>query len=618
MGDSESSEISGLITTLFIFETVPAKLGALSPVAGILGELGISTTMLSETAFKRLVGSYLGNPDETKELPDVVWEKNSLNVGEKFIKVLSLTELPQHTWAGCFNALFESPNELIVSVSLEVPDKAKIKRALETKRRISHALSVQTSLEVKNIESNSVLASSEETLERIQIGKESLFDLSMSVVISGPDAKALSTITSSLVREISSVSNAGLFAENVGCLPVLKSHLPGNSMLGIRKLPVLSGNLAHLLPVVLDYSRTHARSSVPLLSRSGEISHLNLFSPENLNFNAFICGASGSGKSFLMNTLLSGFITDEEDARVVVFDVGGSYRKLLSHFDGQTLTLNTKTALDLIATYLSLKPIEANGFTRTLIETLCGSGSHITHSHRVAIEELLMVCEGAPFKIKLLVNEALEHRERYYQDIAHWLKPHLKLDEARVTPSLLNLIAAPIASFDFKELDSEPVLQRISILVLTNLIWTNLSKSDRGRTLIVFDEVWKFFSQAAGFLDEMYRTLRKYKAGIVSITQNLADYGDDSFAKLVVTNSFTKILLQNGATAKTLASTLDLSESDISRALSVVSRKPYFSEFVVMNPGFSQVMRLYPTKRLYELANTESITANQKEGNKNA
>jgi hypothetical protein len=42
----------------------------------------------------------------------------------------------------------------------------------------------------------------------------------------------------------------------------------------------------------------------------------------------------------------------------------------------------------------------------------------------------------------------------------------------------------------------------------------------------VFDEVWRFFAQSKGFLEEMYRTLRKYKAGIGSITQSLADYGE--------------------------------------------------------------------------------------------
>jgi type IV secretory pathway VirB4 component len=125
-------------------------------------------------------------------------------------------------------------------------------------------------------------------------------------------------------------------------------------------------------------------------------------------------------------------------------------------------------------------------------------------------------------------------------------------------------------------------LQRTTILLLTELIWRDLAAGTYPRTLIVFDEVWRFFAQSRVFLEEMYRTFRKYKAGIVSITQNLADYGDDSFAKMLFTNSFTKIFLQNGASADYLKNTFDLPESDISRALSVVSQKPNYSEFFAL------------------------------------
>jgi type IV secretory pathway VirB4 component len=163
------------------------------------------------------------------------------------------------------------------------------------------------------------------------------------------------------------------------------------------------------------------------------------------------------------------------------------------------------------------------------------------------------------------------------------------------------------AAFDFKELDSDPILQKTTILLLTELLWRDLMTGRYSRTLVVFDEVWRFFAQSKGFLEEMYRTLRKYKAGIVSITQNLADYGDEAFAKMLFTNSFTKIFLQNGATAEFLKDTFDLPQSDIDRALSVTSKKPHYSEFFALSPNMSQVFRLYPTKEFYALANTENI-----------
>jgi hypothetical protein len=97
--------------------------------------------------------------------------------------------------------------------------------------------------------------------------------------------------------------------------------------------------------------------------------------------------------------------------------------------------------------------------------------------------------------------------------------------------------------------------------------------------IVVFDEVWRFFKGVRDYIEEMYRTFRKYSAGIVSITQNAANYGDDEFARMIFSNSFTEIFLEGGASRSLLSAWLDLSSSDIDRALSVASRKPIYSEF---------------------------------------
>jgi type IV secretory pathway VirB4 component len=333
-----------------------------------------------------------------------------------------------------------------------------------------------------------------------------------------------------------------------------------------------------------------------------------LFSKENLNFNSFICGASGSGKSFLMNAILSSAIKDEPGTRLCIFDIGGSYRKITEANGGKSKLLTVDEAHALLASFLRTRAVDGSGFFRTLIETLCGSGSHITHSHKVAIDDLLKSIEGNTLYFGPLIKFAAKKQERFYQDIAHWLKPHVKLDEIPARGDLTEIIRSQITAFDFKELDSDPVLQRTTILLLSELLWSDLTKGTYQRTLIVFDEVWRFFAQSKSFLEEMYRTLRKYRAGIVSITQNLADYGDEAFAKMIFTNSFTKIFLQNGAAAEFLKETFDLPESDITRALSVTSKKPVYSEFFALSPTMSQVFRLYPTPEFYQLANTENVS----------
>lgn len=309
-----------------------------------------------------------------------------------------------------------------------------------------------------------------------------------------------------------------------------------------------------------------------------------------------------------MNAILTSVLKDEPTSRLCVFDVGGSYKKIIEGNGGRSTTLSTNEARALISSFLKLYPVNTDGFFRTFIETLCGSGNHVTHSHIVAIDDLLKETEGETLEIKKLISNAGKRTERFYHDIAHWLKPHIGFDQKTTRKDLIELIQSQVTAFDFKQLDSDPILQKTTILLLTQLIWSDLIQGRYPKTLIVFDEVWRFFAQSKSFLEEMYRTLRKYRAGIVSITQNLADYGDESFAKMLFTNSFTKIFLQNGASAEFLKDTFDLPQSDIERALSVTSKKPYYSEFFTLTPSMSQVFQLHATKEFYDLANTENIS----------
>lgn len=606
-----NSELSGYVTKLYCFEKVH-KAESYSHLQSVLSEIKLNPIPMGLESWNSLISNFFGNGVKEGKIPDVLWEKDCLKINGSTIRAMSLTELPQLSWKGCLQPIFEHPASFTLSIHINMPDRNKIKRQLETKRRVSHALSISSSLEVKNIESNSVLHSSEETLERILVGKETMFEISLGIILRGTDEETLTTARD-FERVVSGIGNAGLFMEGVGTLPVIKSHIPGNKALGIRKLPILSENLAHLLPLFHDYSRLNDKSSLDLRSRSIEVSHLNLFSKENLNFNSFICGASGSGKSFLMNATLTSTLKDDAKTRLCIFDVGGSYKRIIESNGGKSTTLSYTEARALIASFLRMYPVSTQGFYRAFIETLCGSGSHITHSHLVAIDDLLKELEGTRLEIGAMIKNASQRSEKFYHDIAHWLKPHTSFDGIEDRPDLIELIKAPVAAFDFKELDSDPVLQKTTILLLTELLWKDLVTGRYTRTQIVFDEVWRFFAQSKGFLEEMYRTLRKYKAGIVSITQNLADYGDDTFAKMLFTNSFTKIFLQNGASAEYLRETFDLPASDIERALSVTSKKPYYSEFFALTPNMSQVFRLYPTQEFYALANTENISQKQKE-----
>ena len=611
-GESALFPAFSLETRIYLVEMAHGQVS--TGFSQILETLGMELKKGTRRDYIELLRKFLGQEKSGTELilPDLLWEEDHLKSDKHFVKVASLTDLPLTTWNNCLESLSNQVEEFVCSLKLSMPDKDKARKNLETKRRVSHALAARKADELSDLASGSNLNSSEEILVRMTQGKEQLLNVSMALVMSDVSLSQLEARIHSFVADINGSSGAGFFVEGLGTLPVLRSHIVGAKSLAVRELPMLSGNLAQIIPLFLDYSREQDASSLRFVSRCGEVSHLNFMASTNLNFNAFVAGASGSGKSFLMNSMLASFIVDHPKGNITIFDVGGSYRKLVNHLGGISYDLTSDSAIQLISAAFKRLTLQPSGFCKTLIENICGGGAHITHSHKTAIEDLLQCCEGAPFSLQTLSNEASEREERAYGDIVLWLRPYLAWDHMTGSLEAEQVLDESLCAFDFKGLESDPLLQRLAILILTKGIWDRLKRDSSEPTLIVFDEVWKFFAQASSFLEEMYRTFRKYRAGIASVTQSLSDYGNDSFAKAVIANSFHRIFLQGAANGNALSHLLDIDESDKTRILSLASVKNEFSEFWLGTPQFSQILRLYPSKTLFEFANSENISS-QKE-----
>lgn len=577
----------------------------------LFAELSLSPQAMStEQSTALLQGFFAQEQDLDSDhttLPDSLWETGHVKFGNHFMKAISLTEMPETTWPTLLQELIDKQEEYLISLKLQVPPKEKTQAKFARKRRVSHALSIKKAGELSDIASNNNASATEEVLGRLVQGKECIFECSLAIFQSDRNLERLNSRSHAFASSIASSTGAGFYSEQIGTLPVLRSHIPLAPTLSLRDHPILSGNLAHLLPIFCDYTRFQEPSPLLLSSRSGELSHLNLFSKQNINFNAFVCGASGSGKSFLVNSLLASACIEQPDTQITVFDVGGSYTKTIKHLGGESLQLDKNSATKLVNSHLRSTPIQNSSFLRGILESFCNAGSQFTHSHEVAIEDLLQSCAGCGYSFKTLVNEALERPETAFKDIAFWLRPFLEWDDLPCSRFDLEALEGKVRAFDFKALESEPTLLKLVLFTLTKSIWRRLADHKAPRSIVVFDEVWKFFASSSAYLEEMYRTFRKYHAGIISVTQSLADYGEDAFAKLIVQISHTKILMQAAATSSVLKQTLDISDDEIKRLLSLASHKGHFSEFWLGTPDFNQILRLYPNPELYSLANTENL-----------
>jgi hypothetical protein len=71
-----------------------------------------------------------------------------------------------------------------------------------------------------------------------------------------------------------------------------------------------SSNLAHLIPS-FSYWKGNNKPTCLLPNRDNVLVSVDPFSPELPNWNGFIIGSSGSGKSFSINQLILMFVGDQ-------------------------------------------------------------------------------------------------------------------------------------------------------------------------------------------------------------------------------------------------------------------------------------------------------------------
>lgn len=95
----------------------------------------------------------------------------------------------------------------------------------------------------------------------------------------------------------------------------------------------------------------------------------------------------------------------------------------------------------------------------------------------------------------------------------------------------------------------EPELRPVGIHLITTCIWNQVRRRPRPRLLIV-DEAWSLLQYPAGgaFLAAMARRARKYWLGLVTITQDVADFLQAEHGRTVLTNAAIKVLMKQDST----------------------------------------------------------------------
>jgi len=169
-------------------------------------------------------------------------------------------------------------------------------------------------------------------------------------------------------------------------------------------------------------------------------------------------------------------------------------------------------------------------------------------------------------------------------------------------------------ALELKDLDAMPDLQSLVLLLLMMRITEDMYLGERTqRKLCVIDEAWKLmgYGNAGSFIEEGYRTARKYEGAFLTVTQGVNDYYKSGTAQAAFENSdWVFLLRQKKESLMQLQASgrfaMEESEMKLLRSIHTIHGK--YSEVATYSPDGMAIGRLIVdpfTEKLYSTKGTE-------------
>lgn len=559
------------------------------------------------------------DPEEVRQsilFSDVGINLSGFVIGTTHFRVLSLKSLPDQTFASMAAKLRELPFKSRLLATIHVPDQMKEIENLQTQRRIAYSMAVGKRTGVSDIESTAKFQDLEALLEQMIAQGQKVFHVSITVLLQSESESELENQVDVTLAKFRELGGADAMTETLAAFDIFSQVSLPNSRSKDRSRRIKTSNLCDLIPLYGPWPG-HETPSILLKSRMGSLTALNIFDSSLSNSNQLISGGSGSGKSFMTNLLLLQML--KENPKVFFIDIGGSYRKLTENLSGQYVELGVNDQLSVNP--FDLVPGETKPsshkikFIVGLVELMTkeDGSERIPKLARAEVEDAVQKVYQTSKNPRMsdLREILLKHPEKeiqtYGKILAPWCgnTPYGKFLDQKTTIEFQR----DIVTFDLKGLESYPDLQGVCLYIITDLVWREVQRDRSKMKFIVFDECWKLLKDEAGlvFIEEVFRTVRKYFCSATAISQDLNDFLSSSISSALLPNCSIKwILMQNQSDFTKMKEALGLNDNEVALIQSLHQEKGEFSEaFLVAGSERRTVAVIEPTPLELWIATTD-------------
>lgn len=538
--------------------------------------------------------------------------RGHLQVGRAHVKAVTMKEPPAATAALVLEELYTVPGEWIACLEWRRIGTERMRRDLRMRRRhyfnkrvsLRNYLSTEPRPEQEMLVDESASATVRQlgdALTELEVHGRFFGECSLTLVLHDDDPHALDRNVAEATKVLTA-RDAAVTRESYNLLNAWLSVVPGNSAHNVRRLALLDTNLADLsfLFTIDRGSPTCAHlgreALAPFETNHQTLYHFNLHVDDV--GHGVILGATGSGKSFLCNFLITH--AQRYSPITIIFDLGRGYQKLATLLQGSYLTLGLQQSSVRINPF-ALAPTPdhlhfLHGFARVLVEGRNARRISDAEDRELydAIENLYVL---APEQRRLFTLANLLPRH-LSQQLSPWISGGRYGEVFDHTEDTLT--CDPFQVFDLEAMQAFPDLLEPLLFYVLHRASTRIQDPANAGVLKIclIDEAWRFIQheQLRAHVRHALKTWRKHHAVMLLATQTIQDFASADLLRTVVENAPNKFLLANpGLDPDEYARLFQLNATEIDLVRDLLPRR----QFLLKRPSVAKVLNLNVDPRSY-------------------